>query len=181
MEIAFWSYETEAVQQQPHDFLPSSSHSPLRSQKRNQPISIITVITWRLTLYSSLSLVFFRLRRKSSRKVLEPSPRGLKYVPHFLVDIIHTIRLPFFVIKPGYNKLYKAIYDSVSSLLDEAEKSGMKSAEACHNLVFLAGFNVFGGMKVLFPTVIKWIASGGESLHRRLAEEIRAVVKEEET
>ncbi|KAI3525383.1 hypothetical protein L1887_04142 [Cichorium endivia] len=104
---------------------------------------------------------------------------GLKYVPHFLEDIIHTIRLPFFVIKPGYNKLYKAIYDSASSLLDEAEKSGMKRAEACHNLVFLAGFNAFGGMKVLFPTVIKWIASGGESLHRRLAEEIRAVVKEE--
>ncbi|CAH1425954.1 unnamed protein product [Lactuca virosa] len=104
---------------------------------------------------------------------------GLKYVPGFLEDIIHTVRLPFFLIKSGYKKLYNAVFDSASLLLDEAEKLGMKREEACHNLVFLTGFNAFGGMKVLFPTLIKWIGSGGESLHRRLAEEIRAVVKEE--
>ncbi|KAK9071168.1 hypothetical protein SSX86_009736 [Deinandra increscens subsp. villosa] len=104
---------------------------------------------------------------------------GLKYVPNFIDDIIHTVRLPFFVIKSGYKKLYNAVYASASSLLDEAEKSGIKRDEACHNLVFLAGFNAFGGMKVLFPSLIKWIASGGESLHRRLADEIRSVMKEE--
>ncbi|KVH93265.1 allene oxide synthase 3-like [Cynara cardunculus var. scolymus] len=104
---------------------------------------------------------------------------GLKYVPNFIDDIIHTVRLPFFVIKSGYKKLYNAVYDSAASLLDEAEKSGINREEACHNLVFLAGFNAFGGMKVLFPSLIKWIASGGESLHNRLAEEIRTVVKEE--
>ncbi|XP_076949103.1 allene oxide synthase 3-like [Bidens hawaiensis] len=104
---------------------------------------------------------------------------GLKYVPNFIDDIIHTVRLPFFVIKSGYKKLYNAVYDSASSLLDDAEKLGLKRDEACHNLVFLAAFNAFGGMKVLFPSLIKWIASGGESLHRRLADEIRSVVKEE--
>ncbi|PWA57308.1 cytochrome P450 [Artemisia annua] len=104
---------------------------------------------------------------------------GLKFVPNFIDDIIHTVRLPFFVIKSGYKKLYSAIYDSSASLLDEAEKSGIKREEACHNLVFLAGFNAFGGMKVLFPTIIKWIGSSGETLYKRLAEEIRSVVKEE--
>ncbi|GJT61973.1 allene oxide synthase 3-like protein [Tanacetum coccineum] len=103
---------------------------------------------------------------------------GLKFVPNYIDDIIHTVRLPFFVIKSGYKKLYNAIYDSSASLLDEAEKSGIKREEACHNLVFLAGFNAFGGMKVLFPSLIKWVGSGGESLHKRLAEEIRSVVKE---
>ncbi|XP_076923057.1 allene oxide synthase 3-like [Bidens hawaiensis] len=104
---------------------------------------------------------------------------GLKYVPNFIDDIIHTVRLPFFVIKSGYKKLYNAVYDSATSLLDDAEKLGLKRDEACHNLVFLAAFNAFGGMKVLFPSLIKWIASGGESLHRRLADEIRSVIKEE--
>nr|GEY60869.1 allene oxide synthase 3-like [Tanacetum cinerariifolium] len=104
---------------------------------------------------------------------------GLKFVPNFIDDIIHTVRLPFFVIKSGYKKLYNAIYDSSASLLDEAEKSGIKREEACHNLVFLAGFNAFGGMKVLFPSLIKWVGSGGESLHKCLAEEIQSVVKEE--
>ncbi|KAD6795268.1 hypothetical protein R6Q59_020844 [Mikania micrantha] len=104
---------------------------------------------------------------------------GIKFIPNFIDDIIHTFRLPFFLIKSGYKKLYKAVYDSATSLLDEAEKSGIKREEACHNLVFLAAFNAFGGMKVLFPSLIKWIGSGGESLHRRLAAEIRSVVKEE--
>ncbi|KAI3774759.1 hypothetical protein L1987_49321 [Smallanthus sonchifolius] len=104
---------------------------------------------------------------------------GLKFIPNFIDDIIHTVRLPFLVIKSGYKKLYNAVYDSATTLLDEAEKSGIKRDEACHNLVFLAAFNAFGGMKVLFPSLIKWIGSGGESLHRRLAEEIRSVVKEE--
>nr|XP_043624819.1 allene oxide synthase 3-like [Erigeron canadensis] len=104
---------------------------------------------------------------------------GLKYVPNFIDDIIHTVRLPFFVVKSGYKKLYKSIYDSATSLLDAAEKSGIKRDEACHNLLFLAAFNAFGGMKVLFPSLIKWIASGGESLHNKLSTEIRSVIKEE--
>ncbi|KAM0012893.1 putative cytochrome P450 [Helianthus debilis subsp. tardiflorus] len=104
---------------------------------------------------------------------------GLKFIPSFVDDIIHTVRLPFFVIKSGYKKLYNAVYNSASSLLDEAEKSGIAREEACHNLVFLAAFNAFGGMKVLFPSLIKWISTGGVTLHRRLAEEIRSVVKTE--
>ncbi|KAI7756247.1 hypothetical protein M8C21_009195 [Ambrosia artemisiifolia] len=104
---------------------------------------------------------------------------GLKFIPNFIDDIIHTVRLPFFVIKSGYKKLYNAVYDSATTLLDEAEKSGINREEACHNLVFLAAFNAFGGMKVLFPSLMKWISSAGESLHSRLAEEIRSVVKTE--
>ncbi|CAH1425955.1 unnamed protein product [Lactuca virosa] len=111
---------------------------------------------------------------------LQLAPLGTAGIkPNFIDDIIHTVRLPFLVIKSGYKQLYNAVYDSASSLLDEAETLGMKREEACHNLVFLAGFNAFGGMKVLFPTLIRWIGSGGEDLHSRLAEEIRAVVKEE--
>ncbi|XP_071691775.1 allene oxide synthase 3-like [Rutidosis leptorrhynchoides] len=104
---------------------------------------------------------------------------GLKFIPNFIDDIIHTVKLPFFIIKSGYKKLYNSIYDSATALLDEAEKSGINREEACHNLVFLAVFNAFGGMKILFPSLIKWISSGGKSLHDRLAEEIRTVVKEE--
>ncbi|KAL0334786.1 UNVERIFIED_CONTAM: Allene oxide synthase 3 [Sesamum radiatum] len=38
-------------------------------------------------------------------------------------------------------------------------------------------FNAYGGMKRLFPSLIKWVGSAGEGLHRRLADEIRAAVK----
>lgn len=45
--------------------------------------------------------------------------------------------------------------------------------------MFLAGFNAYGGMKVLFPTLLKWVGTAGEDLHRKIADEVRATVKEE--
>ncbi|KAI8532912.1 hypothetical protein RHMOL_Rhmol11G0254500 [Rhododendron molle] len=105
---------------------------------------------------------------------------GLKYLPNFLEDLLlHTFRLPFFPVKSGYKKLYEGFYTSASKILDEAEKLGMKRDEACHNLLYMSGFNSYAGMKVMFPDLIKWMATAGESLHRRLANEIRTVVKSE--
>ncbi|KAK3195600.1 hypothetical protein Dsin_026910 [Dipteronia sinensis] len=65
------------------------------------------------------------------------------------------------------------------SVLDEAERFGISREEACHNLVFLAGFNAYGGSKTLFPALIKWVGLAGEKLHRQLADEIRTVVQAE--
>lgn len=106
---------------------------------------------------------------------------GLKFVPKFLDDLIlHTFPLPAGLAKSDYKKLYDAFYESGTSFLDEAEKNyGIKRDEACHNLVFVAGFNAYGGMKILFPALMKWVGLAGKDLHRRLAEEIRSVVKEE--
>lgn len=104
---------------------------------------------------------------------------GLKFVPNFIEDFfLHSFSLPFFVVKSDYKKLYDAFYESAGPILDESEKLGIKRDEACHNLVFLAGFNAYGGMKAMFPALIKWVGSGGQDLHRRLAAEIRAVVKQ---
>ncbi|XP_073041398.1 allene oxide synthase 3-like [Primulina eburnea] len=105
---------------------------------------------------------------------------GIKYCPNFLEDLLlHTFPLPFFLVKSRYKKLYDAFYISAGSILDEAEEIGLKRDEACHNLVFLAGFNAYGGMKTLFPGLIKWVGSAGEDLHRRLRYEIRDAVKSE--
>lgn len=105
---------------------------------------------------------------------------GLKFLPNFLEDLLlHTFPLPFFLVKSKYHKLYDAFNAHAASILNEAENCGIKRDEACHNLVFLAGFNAYGGMKVLFPSLIKWVASAGKSLHTRLANEIRTTIKEE--
>ena len=105
---------------------------------------------------------------------------GLSLLPNFVEDLLlHTFPLPSIFVKSDYKKLYRAFYASASSILDEAESMGIKRDEACHNLVFLAGFNAYGGMKTLFPSLIKWVGSAGEKLHRELADEIRTVVKAE--
>ncbi|GLT64101.1 hypothetical protein SLA2020_366130 [Shorea laevis] len=51
--------------------------------------------------------------------------------------------------------------------------------EACHNLLFMACFNTYAGMKTTFPGLIKWVGLAGEELHRQLADEIRTVVRDE--
>ncbi|CAN4117596.1 unnamed protein product [Withania somnifera] len=104
---------------------------------------------------------------------------GLKFVPNFLEDLVlHTFPLPYFLVKSDHQKLYDAFYNSMNDILDEAEKLGLKRDEACHNFVFLAGFNSYGGMKVFFPSLIKWIGKAGPSLHSRLVKEVRTAVKE---
>ncbi|KAL3515222.1 hypothetical protein ACH5RR_022124 [Cinchona calisaya] len=105
---------------------------------------------------------------------------GKKFIPNFLEDLLlRTFGLPFFLVKSDYQKIYDAFYKYGSSILDEAEKKGIQRDEACHNIVFLAGFNAYGGMKILFPSLIKWVGAAGNELHRQLADEIRTVVKEE--
>ncbi|KDP46195.1 hypothetical protein JCGZ_10035 [Jatropha curcas] len=102
-------------------------------------------------------------------------PKFFKYFEDFL---LHTFPLPFFLVKSDYGKLYESFYEHSGSVLDKAESFGIKRDEACHNLVFLAGFNAYGGMKVFFPTMIKWVAQAGEKLHTQLAHEIRTVRKD---
>ncbi|KAF5190439.1 Allene oxide synthase, partial [Thalictrum thalictroides] len=101
---------------------------------------------------------------------------GLATLPNCLEDfMLRTFKLPFFPVKSGYKKFYQVIYESSTSIFEEAEKLGLKKDEVCHNLIFLAGFNAFGGMKRLFPSLIKWIGIAGPKLHKQLADEIRGV------
>ncbi|KAG8364276.1 hypothetical protein BUALT_Bualt19G0111500 [Buddleja alternifolia] len=105
---------------------------------------------------------------------------GLKYLPNCLEDLLlHTFPLPYFLVKSGYEKVHDELHEAAAGLLDEAEQHGLSRDEASHNLLFLVGFNSYGGTKVIFPAVLKYVGTGGEDLHRRLAEEIRSVVKEE--
>ncbi|KAL3538922.1 hypothetical protein ACH5RR_002288 [Cinchona calisaya] len=105
---------------------------------------------------------------------------GLKFVPSFVEDfLLHTFPFPYFLVKSDYQKIYESFNKYGSGILDEAEKYGITREEACHNMVFLAGFSAYGGCKVLFPALIKWVGAAGENLHRQLAHEIRTIVKEE--
>ncbi|XP_057468898.1 allene oxide synthase 1, chloroplastic [Actinidia eriantha] len=91
--------------------------------------------------------------------------------------LIHTFPLPSVLVKKDYQRLYDFFYNSSTIVLDEAEKIGVSRDEACHNLLFATCFNSFGGMKILFPNMIKWIGRSGVKLHTRLAEEIRSAVR----
>ncbi|KAL3597292.1 hypothetical protein D5086_008929 [Populus alba] len=59
-------------------------------------------------------------------------PKFLKYVDDLL---LHTFKLPFFLVKSDYYKLYDVFYASSGPILDKSESFGVTREEACHNLV----------------------------------------------
>lgn len=91
--------------------------------------------------------------------------------------VLHNFMLPPFLIKKDYRRLYEFFLKNSAPLLDQAEKLGLSRDEACHNLLYATCFNSFGGMKKLFPNMLKWIGRGGTRLHTDLATEIRAAIK----
>lgn len=106
------------------------------------------------------------------------SPILVLGLPKLLEELlIHTFPLPPFLVKPDYRRLYDFFYKSSGSVLDEAERLGVSREEACHNLLFATCFNSFGGMKIFFPNILKWIGRAGVKLHTQLAEEIRSAVR----
>nr|WCQ76788.1 AOS3 [Salvia miltiorrhiza] len=111
---------------------------------------------------------------------LLPARARLKFLPNFVEDLLlHTFPLPYFPAKSGYELVHSAFREAAGELLDEAEEKGLSRDEASHNMMFVMGFNSYGGTKILFPALLKYVAGGGEDLHRRLASEIRRVVEEE--
>lgn len=109
---------------------------------------------------------------------LQLSPLFTLGLPKHIDDfLLHTFRLPPFLVKADYQKLYEFFYESSGSVLDEAERLGISREEACHNLLFATCFNSFGGMKTFFPNMIKLIGRAGVKLHTELAQEIRSVIR----
>jgi hydroperoxide dehydratase len=90
---------------------------------------------------------------------------------------VHTFRIPPVLVKKDYNRLYNFFFNASTEILDEGEKLGISRDEACHNLLFATCFNSFGGMKLFFPNMMKWIGRAGVKLHMELAQEIRSVIK----
>jgi hydroperoxide dehydratase len=100
-------------------------------------------------------------------------------LPPYLEDLLlHSFRLPHALVKSDYNRLAEFFRKSAGPVMDEAIRLGISQDEAIHNLVFAICFNTFGGLKFLFPSLIKWIGRGGGKLHGKLAQEIRSAVRD---
>nr|CAD1822173.1 unnamed protein product [Ananas comosus var. bracteatus] len=88
--------------------------------------------------------------------------------------LLHTFHLPPALVRADYDALARFFSDAGAAFMDDAERAGVARDEALHNLIFAAIFNAFGGLKIFFPVIMKWLAESGRELHARLAEEVRA-------
>ncbi|KAL5219374.1 hypothetical protein ABZP36_020058 [Zizania latifolia] len=100
-------------------------------------------------------------------------------LPTLVEDLLlHSIRLPPALVKKDYDRLADFFRDAAKTVVDEGERLGIAREEAVHNILFALCFNSFGGMKILFPTLVKWLGRAGARVHGRLATEVRAAVRD---
>ncbi|XP_006651849.2 allene oxide synthase 1, chloroplastic [Oryza brachyantha] len=92
--------------------------------------------------------------------------------------LLHSLRLPPALVKKDYDRLADFFRDAAKSVVDEGERHGIAREEAVHNILFALCFNSFGGMKILFPTLVKWLGRAGARVHGRLATEVRGAVRD---
>nr|ACZ28492.1 allene oxide synthase [Lemna aequinoctialis] len=98
-------------------------------------------------------------------------------LPQLLEELLlHTFPIPPFLVQSQYQALYKYISSAATDALKMAENLGLSREEAIHNLVFATCFNSLGGVKVLFPGILRYIAQAGKILQTLLIADVRSAV-----
>uniref|UniRef100_A0A1J3FXF5 Linolenate hydroperoxide lyase, chloroplastic n=1 Tax=Noccaea caerulescens TaxID=107243 RepID=A0A1J3FXF5_NOCCA len=89
---------------------------------------------------------------------------------------LHTWPYPFFLVAGDYKKLYNFINDNAGEIIRLGEEEfGLTREETIHNLLFILGFNAYGGFSVFLPSLIGRIAGDDSGLQERLRTEVRNV------
>ncbi|KAK1321080.1 hypothetical protein QJS10_CPA03g00715 [Acorus calamus] len=122
-----------------------------------------------------------RVRVRHARQVARgaaPAHEGTGVIPQPLEEIfLHSFPLPFLLVKNDYSKLYEFLRTQGKDVVDNAvSEYGLSTEEEINNILFVLGFNAFGGFSVFFPKLITTIGSDETGLQEKLREEVRRVV-----
>ncbi|KAK4777373.1 hypothetical protein SAY87_017560 [Trapa incisa] len=86
----------------------------------------------------------------------------------------HSWAYPFALVRGDYTKLYKFVEKEGKEAVERGEAEfGLSREEAIHNLIFILGFNAFGGFTIFLPTLVNAVASDTTGLQERLRKEVR--------
>lgn len=87
---------------------------------------------------------------------------------------LHSWAYPFALVRGDYTKLFKFVEKEGKEAIERGKTEfGLTHEEAVHNLLFILGFNAFGGFSIFFPTLMNAIASDTTGLQERLRKEVR--------
>ncbi|KAJ8557254.1 hypothetical protein K7X08_002879 [Anisodus acutangulus] len=89
---------------------------------------------------------------------------------------VHSFNYPFFLVKGGYEKLTQFVKNEAKEVLNRAQTEfQLTEQEAIHNLLFILGFNAFGGFSIFLPTLL---GNLGDEKNAELQEKLRNEVRE---
>lgn len=95
--------------------------------------------------------------------------------------LLHSFPFPFALVSGDYRKLYDFVDKHGGEVVRRAEAEyGLKKDEAINNILFVLGFNAFGGFSVFFPFLISSIGGDRSGLRAKLREEARRVLEAKE-
>ncbi|KAF7805781.1 Fatty acid hydroperoxide lyase, chloroplastic [Senna tora] len=87
---------------------------------------------------------------------------------------LHSFAYPYFLVSGDYNQLYQFIKKEGKDVIKRGETEfGLNEDEAIHNLLFIMGFNAFGGFTIFLSGLISKIASDQTGLQEKLKKEAR--------
>ncbi|KAG9159749.1 hypothetical protein Leryth_007763 [Lithospermum erythrorhizon] len=88
---------------------------------------------------------------------------------------IHSFAYPFFLVQGDYNKLVQFVETQGQELIQRAgTEFNLTPQEAIHNVLFILGFNAFGGFSIFFPSLVSALESQTtKGLQEKLREEVR--------
>nr|CAB54848.1 hydroperoxide lyase [Medicago sativa] len=86
---------------------------------------------------------------------------------------LHSFSYPYALVSGDYNNLYNFIKQHGKEVIKSGTEFGLSEDEAIHNLLFVLGFNSYGGFSIFLPKLIESIANGPTGLQEKLRKEAR--------
>ncbi|KAH6780481.1 hydroperoxide lyase 1 [Perilla frutescens var. hirtella] len=119
---------------------------------------------------------------KKSGHIMLDKWLALQLLPTISINILqpleeiflHSFSYPFWLVKSDYQKLANFIENGAKETIERAQTEfKLSKEETIHNLLFMLGFNAFGGF---FLFLISLLSNLGEqqSIHEELRKEVRA-------
>ncbi|CAI9090106.1 OLC1v1024797C1 [Oldenlandia corymbosa var. corymbosa] len=89
---------------------------------------------------------------------------------------VHSFPLPFWLAQGGYNKLVEFVEKEGKEAIQIGQNEfGLTPNEAVHNLLFILGFNAYGGFSVFFLSLFNAL---GDEKNKGVLEKIKNEVRE---
>lgn len=85
---------------------------------------------------------------------------------------VHSFAYPFALVSSDYKKLYEFVEKHSKEVERGKTEFGLSHEETIHNLIFILGFNAFGGFSIFLPTLLNAIGSDSD-LQVKLRKEVR--------
>uniref|UniRef100_A0ACD5VU43 Uncharacterized protein n=1 Tax=Avena sativa TaxID=4498 RepID=A0ACD5VU43_AVESA len=94
--------------------------------------------------------------------------------------LLHSFPFPSIIVKPGYDILYRFVEKhGAEAVAVGVDDHGLTAKDAINNILFVLGFNAFGGFSVFLPFLVLEIGKAdAAALRARLRDEVRAALEE---